>query len=634
MDSLSDGPPRSTHGPPFGGRYQPKRQLGGGGMAEVFLAEDLVLGRLVAVKVLRSELARDDEFVARFDAEARAVASLSHPNIVGIHDRGLSDGRWYLVMEYVPGETLKQCLRRQGPSSPGRASSIAVDILGALQAAHERGIVHRDVKPQNVLLGDDGRVKVADFGIARVGASALTRTGMMLGTSHYLSPEQARGLVADPRSDVYGAAVLLYEMLTGRVPFEGDNEVAIAWQHIHEEPPRPRAVEPSVPQALEEVVLRALAKDPDDRFQTAAEFATALIAASSAPARPDGDGGTGAAVQDEMGEPLASALVGEGDGAEAGAGAGRAGAAAAGRAAAAAAGALAVTAVAPQAAPATFDATVAVAEAATAVAGDAGRMPGDAVSAAATAVAAAAGPVPGASATATASGRRRARRWIAGFLIVLAAAVAGAGLWLSLLPAPPTVPDLVGQAEGAARAAVHDEGLRVVTRREYVDGVPAGVVSRQRPRARAEVAEGSRVEMWVSRGPVHLPAPDLRRLSGTAAEARLVDADLVPSRRNARSESVALGLVFRQEPAAGERIARGATVTYWVSTGLPRVRVPDLVGLSSSEASRVLGDLGLSANIDLTFGWGEYPDTVVGQEPAAGAKLEQGAEVTISVAVF
>jgi serine/threonine protein kinase len=272
---------------PLDGRYRPTRRIGGGGMADVYLAEDLVLGRLVAVKVLRRELALDAQFVERFDTEARAAASLSHPNIVAIHDRGRSGELRYIVMEYVPGETLKQRVRRVGALPCREAVAIAVDILGALQAAHDRGIVHRDVTAQNVLLGDDGRVRVADFGIARIGASSLTKTGMTLGTSLYLSPEQARGVVADARSDVYGAGVVLYEMLTGRVPFVGDTEVAIAWQHVHEAPPRPCELQASVPEALEAVVLRALAKDPSERFQTAAGFAAALRAAPET--EPGGD---------------------------------------------------------------------------------------------------------------------------------------------------------------------------------------------------------------------------------------------------------------------------------------------------------------------------------------------------------
>ena len=230
----------ASGGPLLHGRYRLTEKLGSGGMADVFLAEDVRLGRHVAVKMLRAPFADDHEFVQRFRVEAQAAALLNHPNIVTVHDRGHDDGRWYLVMEYVRGETLKARLRREGRLAPPEAASIACDLLAALQAAHDRHIVHRDVTAQNVLLADDGRVKVADFGIARIGASELTRSGMMLGTCHYISPEQARGLPADERSDIYGAGVVLFEMLTGRVPFAADSDVAVALKHVNEGPPRPR----------------------------------------------------------------------------------------------------------------------------------------------------------------------------------------------------------------------------------------------------------------------------------------------------------------------------------------------------------------------------------------------------------
>jgi serine/threonine-protein kinase len=216
---------------------------------------------------------------------------------------------------------------------------------------------------------------------------------------------------------------------------------------------------------------------------------------------------------------------------------------------------------------------------------------------------------------------------------VLAAAAVAVGYWIFSL-AVPAVPDVVGRTETVARDALQVEGLRVVTHREYVDGVPAGEVSRQKPRAGTEVDEGARVEIWVSRGPFTVPAPDLRGLSAATAEERLGDADLVAARRSGRSDDVATGDVFRQEPKAGELVGRGETIVYWVSTGLPRVAVPDVVGYSSVEAAALLEEAGLTASVDLIFGWGEYPDTVVEQEPAAGAKLEQGAEVVIRVAIF
>ena len=258
------------------GRYRIVSPLGSGGMADVYLAEDERLGRQVAVKVLKAKLAADDEFVERFRIEARAAASLNHASIVGVYDRGTAEGVTYIAMEYVPGETLKQRLRRDGALPSDEAVQIALAVLSALGAAHGRDIVHRDVTSYNVMLAEDGRVVVTDFGIARMGESALTRTGAMMGTSSYLSPEQAQGRPADERSDLYNLGVVLYEMLTGRVPFKGETDVAVAMQHVRTAPPNPRTLVPGISEALAAVVMRALSKDPADRFQSADEFAAAL----------------------------------------------------------------------------------------------------------------------------------------------------------------------------------------------------------------------------------------------------------------------------------------------------------------------------------------------------------------------
>jgi len=276
--SAAAAAPPTAEGRLIAGRYRVERRLGGGGMAEVFLARDATLGRLVAVKVLRERFADDEQFVERFHREARAAAALNHPNVVAVHDRGGSAGSSYIVMEYVPGETVKELVQRAGRLSPAAARVIELDLLAALQAAHDGGIVHRDVTAQNVLLTEDGRVKVTDFGIARFGSSTLTSTGVVMGTSRYLSPEQARGEPTDERSDLYSAGVVLFEMLTGRLPFEGNNDLAIALRHANEPAPAPTALVPDLPPALDAFIGRALRKDPAQRFQTAREFAAALTA--------------------------------------------------------------------------------------------------------------------------------------------------------------------------------------------------------------------------------------------------------------------------------------------------------------------------------------------------------------------
>jgi serine/threonine-protein kinase len=248
-------------------------------MAHVYRGTDRVLDRPVAIKVLAGRYAEDDRFVARFRREAQAAAGLSHPNIVGVYDTGGQNGMHYIVMEYVEGETLADVLRREGRLDPGRAGSIAAEVATALHAAHERGLVHRDVKPGNVMLDREGRVKVVDFGIARAAADdTLTQTGLVLGTAAYLSPEQAQGLRVDARSDVYSLGCVLFQVLTGRPPFEGDTPVSIAYKHVNEPPPRPSELDPSIPAHLDEAVMRALEKDPDARFPTAEAFRQAIAA--------------------------------------------------------------------------------------------------------------------------------------------------------------------------------------------------------------------------------------------------------------------------------------------------------------------------------------------------------------------
>ncbi|HJW74805.1 MAG TPA: protein kinase, partial [Thermoleophilia bacterium] len=258
------------------GRYRVLRALGGGGMADVFLAEDTALARLVAVKVLHGNLARNEQYVERFRREAQAAAALGHPNIVAIYDRGTADDVSFIVMEYVRGETLKERIRRGGRIRPEEAVEVALRLLDGLRFAHERHIVHRDVKAQNVLVDGAGTVKIADFGIARVGSSGLTDTGARMGTVQYVSPEQARGVPADERSDLYSLGVILYEMLSGRLPFAAENDVALALKHASEPPPALASVVPGLPVELDRITARALAKDPETRYQTAAEFASDL----------------------------------------------------------------------------------------------------------------------------------------------------------------------------------------------------------------------------------------------------------------------------------------------------------------------------------------------------------------------
>jgi len=264
-------------------RYAVGRLLGRGGMAEVYLATDRVLDRPVAIKVLGDWLAGDRTFVERFRREALAAARISHPGLVAVYDTGSEDGLHYIVMERVPGETLADVLRSEGRLGPARAAAIAAGVADALAVAHRAGIVHRDVKPANVMLQPDGRTKLMDLGIARgIDGTSITRGSSVLGTAAYVSPEQARGEPVDHRSDIYALGCVFYEMLTGRAPFLADNPVAVAYQHVHEPLTPPSSLVPTIPPGLEAVALRAMAKDPAARYPDVVEMREALERAEDA----------------------------------------------------------------------------------------------------------------------------------------------------------------------------------------------------------------------------------------------------------------------------------------------------------------------------------------------------------------
>ena len=560
---------------PLDGRYRIISRLGSGGMADVYLARDESLGRLVAIKVLKKRLAADAEFVERFRIEAQAAASLNHPAIVAVYDRGKAGDSPYIAMEYVDGESLRQQVRRTGRLSPDEAAGIALAVLDALREAHARHIVHRDVTSSNVLVDEAGRVKVADFGIARMGVSALTRTGAMLGTSSYLSPEQAQGRSADERSDLYSLGVVLYEMLTGRLPFSGESDLAVAMQHVSAAPPNPRSLIPDVPEAYAAVVMKALSKQPFDRYQSADEFGGALRTAK--------DGGHAA--------PAAVPRAG--------------------------AGAPPPAAVPrPPAAALAFPATV--------VAADALTRPADAATRYMSEVRQAP-PV---------RARRRLWRWI---ILVAVLAVAAAGAWAvyALVLAPGAkVPGLTGRSQAEAIAALRGEGLKPVVHEVWADRYDAGVVARQRPRKGIKVDDGAKVDLWVSRGPLHIPSPDLAGMRSAAATALLERESLTARGRKAATRNVPKGQIYRQKPTAGVTVSRGDTVTYWISTGPPIVTVPDVVGLSSGDAGAALEAEGFVVSTDFVAGWGKFPGDVVEQDPVAGSRLRRGDEVVIKVAVF
>lgn len=263
----------------LGNRYEILAKLGSGGMANVYQARCTILNRIVTVKVLRQELAEDKDFVKRFQLEAQAVARLSHPNIVSIYDVGEENGLPYLVMEYVEGSNLKEIISRQGPLSPAETVNIGIQVCAALAHAHDKGIVHRDIKPHNILVTPGGRVKVTDFGLARflsLPGITMAQSGTVMGSVHYFSPEQARGEEATPRSDIYALGAVLYETVSGEVPFSGENPVSVAIKHLQEDPMPLRSKNPAIPASLEAIIFKAMARNPEERFTSAREMQQAL----------------------------------------------------------------------------------------------------------------------------------------------------------------------------------------------------------------------------------------------------------------------------------------------------------------------------------------------------------------------
>ena len=554
------------------GRYRVVSRLGSGGMADVYLAEDQLLGRSLAVKVLHHHFAEDQEFVERFRREASSAAGLSHPNIVGIFDRGEWDGTYYIAMEYVPGRSLKELVREQGPLEPVVAIDIVTQILQAARFAHARGVIHRDLKPHNVILDEEGRARVTDFGIAQAGASDMTMTGSIMGTAQYLSPEQAQGHAVSAVSDLYAVGVILYELLTGAVPFDGDTAVAIAFKQVSAQPLAPSTANPAVPAVLDEIVLCALAKDPAARYGSAEEFIAALQSARERLP-------TGAAT--------------------------------------------AIFATQPPGAPGTATHVVpAGAALSTGVPPAALLLPPDG------------GETPEDEAERAAKKRRNLRLALAGAAVAAIVAV----LLVLVLTRPSsdaqvTVPNVAGQSEAAAAAALRHVGLIPVPALTASSTVADGVVISETPPAGSVVAKGGRVTLAVSTGPGSSPLPDVAGLTAAQATTKLEEAGFKPISEKQPSATVGSGRVISTNPSAGTEAQAGSSVTVQVSSGPAQTTVPDVVGQSRAAAEATLANAKLAAGaITQRTSTEQSPGTVLEQSPAAGASLPGGGTVNFVVA--
>ncbi|KRD43486.1 serine/threonine protein kinase [Cellulomonas sp. Root930] len=572
------------------GRYEVGELIGRGGMAEVHIGHDTRLGRTVAIKILRSDLARDPSFQNRFRREAQSAAALNHPAIVSVYDTGedvfteptgVVAHVPFIVMEYVEGHTVRDILRDGHAVPIEEAVEITAGVLSALEYSHHAGIVHRDIKPANVMLTPTGAVKVMDFGIARAmadSAATMTQTQAVIGTAQYLSPEQARGETVDARSDLYSTGCLLFELLTGRPPFIGDSPVAVAYQHVREAAPVPSTFASDVPDTLDRITLKALAKERDARYSSAAEFRSDLEAAVR--------GGA-------VGAPAVGAL---------------------------AAAALIAT-------PATEATQVMAPPVATTQAMPPATSPWASTGAAV----ATAGPPE--------EDEGNKRPWLLPLLIGIAVlAVAGIVALLianankSNAPEPITVPSVVGMTAAAAEEAITDANLIFVRAEEASDTVEAEHAIRTDPEEGAEVTAEDAITVFISTGPASLAVPDVSGRTEQEATDILTGLGLVVSANRQDDDNPAFpqGQVTKTDPASGTSVSAGSTVTLFVSTG--NVLVPDVTGKTKAEATQILNDAKLQVNTSPVESATQAPDTVVSQDVPPNTPVKQGRVINLQIA--
>jgi serine/threonine-protein kinase len=608
----------------FGRRYRVTEKIGTGGMAEVYKAVDEVLGRTVAVKVMHPRYAADASYAARFRQEASAAANLQSPYVVNIYDWGQENDTYYIVMELVRGTDLKSVIQNKGALDSRRVAEIGAQVCSALSIAHGYDVIHRDVKPHNIMVTPDGSAKVMDFGIARAGNSTMTQTGSVLGTAHYVSPEQAQGRVLTPASDLYSLGVVLFEAATGKLPFDADSPVAVALKQVNEPAPLPRQINPNIDPGLEAIIVTAMAKDPSARYDTAEEMRRDLLRVVQG--------------RDVTTTPAVPVEVG-----------------------AAAAGPLQHTAVMPQVSGDSYEgATPSAARrpqprrravwpwvllAVLLVAG------GLALAASNGLLGAQGVPVPGVV------GLSRADAQIAiteaGFVVgeiqeindktaptgqvidqspvpnATAEKGSAIDLTISIGPKQVEVPKLVGLTRDEAQQAITDLGFVPSVDYESSDKVPVDEVISQQPEAGTPVDEGSTVAFVVSRGPKVAEVPGVVGMKKSSAEKTLKKAGFKVSSSEQYDETVAAGLVISQNPNKGFEGTEGSTVSIVVSLGPKRSTVPKVIGKTEAEARQLIEDAGLVAQV--TYFLSDGTGKVVEQTPAKDTKVTPGSSVEILI---
>ena len=556
-------------------RYLIGERIGIGGMAEVYQGQDNVLGRTVAVKVMLPQYAEDANFTARFRQEAAAAANLQSPYIVNVYDWGqdADSETSFIVMEFVRGSDLKTAINQR------KVAEIGSQVCQALAVAHNLDIIHRDIKPQNIMVQPDGNVKVMDFGIARAKNSVMAKTSAVLGTAHYISPEQAQGKELSPASDIYSLGVVLYEAATGKLPFDGPDAVSVALKQVNEDPEPPRNLNPNIDLALETIIMKAMCKNPRDRFATARDMRRALNDyLAGRPVNVTGFSGAQTAV---IADPIADRTQ-----------------------------------------------SVGYQTDKTAVISPGAQMPAVSPAQQRNYV------EPVNTAKKGSRGKTVALIFIAA--IVAIAAIAGisyAIIGQGFAPSGKEVPDVVEKQLSQATAAIEDAGF-VVGTVDYVysDTVAADVVLSQSPRAGSTQSEGTKINLTVSQGIEQVEVPDLTEMDANNARAALQKVGLKYEAGAAEySNTVKENRIVRQSPAAGEKVAKGTTVTYYLSAGEEKVAVPNVVGESESIAISMLEDAGFKVRTDYQPSEEYEQGAVSAQSPTSSEKAKSGATITIVV---
>ena len=559
----------------FNGRYRIAERIGIGGMAEVYKAQDQVLGRTVAVKVMLPQYAADPEFTARFKQEAAAAANLQSPYIVNVYDWGQDDGTYYIVMEYVRGTDLKSAIQQRGAINQRKVAEIGSQVCQALSVAHGQDIVHRDVKPQNIMVQPDGNVKVMDFGIARAKNSVKTQTSSVLGTAHYISPEQAQGKELTGTSDIYSLGCVLYEASTGQLPFDGPDAVSVAMRQVNEEPVPPTQIKPDLSPDLEAIILKAMAKNPYERFQTAREMKAALD--DFLMGRPVNLGGMASAQTAVMGGGVPPISAGEAGG----------------------------TAVMP-------------------AVGDAGAS-GMRTST-----------YRGADFDMSNGGKKSSKRTVGivvGVIVALAVIGAIAAFAMGAFNGGgDRVPGVIGQTQEAATAALEKAGYKVgeVTE-EYDSKTVSGRVSKQDPTEGTELEKGGTVNLVISKGAEKGTIPDLSGMTAEQAEKAIKEAGFEPQYGGNETSEADKDTVSKQDPVAGQERDKGTTVKYWISTGPEDKTVPNVVGQDEGSATSTLEAAGFTVTTQTGDYSDKYASGVVMSQSPNGGKLEAGGTVTIVI---